>query len=119
MVIKMETIKGTTEAIEDFNVWESKAVIMFDYDSNEVWTDCFISDNSSNCYYSKSIIPIWYKDSLYDRFNTIDDVILAKMLYVALQYKDRFLKVDKGSHEEFILYNEYTFKQAGIYHEYR
>lgn len=68
------------EAAETFSNYSGHAVIMWNWNDGDVWTDEFVSDTDWNVYHSTTIVGIYAKGGLHGR----NERISSAQLYAAL-----------------------------------
>lgn len=63
-------IKGTKQAVSDFNNWQGAAAVFFDKNKKEMWTNVYASGDDQTIYRDSNVVEIKSKSSLSENWNT-------------------------------------------------
>ena len=67
--IKQLDAKGIKKAVGDFNDWQGHAVIFYDKEERNAWTEVYASSNSWTEYHDDVVVSIHEKDDFLGRDN--------------------------------------------------
>ena len=63
-------IKGTKQAVSEFNNWQGAAAVFFDKNKKEMWTNVYASGDDQTIYLDSNVVEIKSKSSLSENWNT-------------------------------------------------